>query len=207
MTASDPLWTIAILTIPGRRMEYTRIRAMLNHQLREWGPEKVDVRPRVEIMVNDREYDSIAAKRQQCLENANGRYFNFIDDDDLIAHDYVASILPLLDGEVDHIGFKLQHYLDGVRSKPTFHSIRYETWYDDENGYYRNTSHLNPMRIEVALQGRFDGYYGEDFRWSQQVRPLTEHFIDKTLYHYYDAPKYSAARAASPGRLSAGGHP
>jgi hypothetical protein len=180
-------WTIAVLTVPERALDLIRIKAILHHQ--------INGNPEIEVMFAPQEGWTLGQKRQWCLDNAQGEYFNFIDDDDLIAHDYIDTIWPLLDG-IDYVGFRMQHFSYGVKSKPTYHSLRYDTWYDDADGFYRNVSHLNPMAIHIARQGRFAGYYGEDFRWSQDVRPQTEHYIDKCMYMYMDAPKYSAARAA-----------
>lgn len=174
-------WTIAILTMEGRETDYERIMGMLAYQ----GGGGRDI----EILVAAQPW-SVAEKRQWCLDNAQGEYFNFIDDDDLIARDYIDRIYPLLDG-VDYIGFRMQLFWDGRRMKPTFHSLRYPDWSEDENGYYRNVSHLNPIRTEIARQGRFEGGYGEDRRWAEQVSPKTEHFIDEPMYFYFYSPEHS----------------
>lgn len=128
---------------------------------------------------------TVAEKRQWCLDNAQGRYFNFIDDDDLVAHDYIDSVLPLLDG-VDAIGFKVQHNLNGRTLAVRPHSIQNKTWRSDGHPI----THLNPVRMEVAKQGSFisgpGAEFSEDVRWGYQINPQTEHFIDKTLYFYFD---------------------
>lgn len=170
-------WTIAVLTVPERAEKFHRLRYVI------LGPQ---LRDDIEVLVAHGP-EPVAEKRQWCLDNASGEYFNFIDDDDMIAGNYVDAIYPLLDG-VDYIGFQLQLYIDGARQKPTFHSLKYDTWHDDVDGYYRNVSHLNPIRTEIARQGRFDGGYGEDKRWADQVAPQSEHYIDQTLYHYFFSP-------------------
>jgi hypothetical protein len=171
-------WTIAVLTVPERRHEYARLMNTLTPQ--------IQARSDIELMTCNMP-GTVAEKRQWCLDNASGEYFNFIDDDDMVAGNYVDAIYPLLDG-VDYIGFQLQLYIDGARQKPTYHSLEYDEWSDDANGYYRNVSHLNPIRTEIARQGRFNGGYGEDKRWADQVSPKTEHYIDQTLYHYFFSP-------------------
>jgi hypothetical protein len=97
-------------------------------------------------------------------------------------------IYPLLDG-VDYIGFTLQMYSDGEKQKPTFHSLRYKEWNADQDGFYRDISHLNPIRRELALRATMFGGAGEDQRWSEQLRNLnvvrTEHFIPEVMYFYY----------------------
>lgn len=174
-------WTIAILTVPERQQKYERLIECLSKQGRP-GLE-------IEILVAGQDW-SIAEKRQWCLDNAAGEYFNFIDDDDLVPDDYVESIYPHLNG-VDYIGFQLQLYWNGTRMKPTFHSLEYDHWFEDHRAYYRDISHLNPMRTDIARQGSFAGGYGEDLRWAKQVNPRTEFYIDKVLYHYFYSPQDS----------------
>lgn len=177
-------WTIAILTVPERSMDLERITGILERQIAG--------RTDIEMLIARQDW-GIGEKRQWCLDIARGEYFCFVDDDDLVAHDYVDTIYPLLDG-VDYVGFRVQHYLNGRKSKPTFHSLRYDGWSEDVDGYRRNVSHLNPIRVEIARQGRFAGDYGEDYAWAQQVHPATEHYVDRPLYFYFDSPEHSASR-------------
>lgn len=176
-------WSICILTVPERKTDLTRITGILNYQ--------INGREDIELLINDRPGD-IGEKRQWCLDNAHGEYINFVDDDDIVAHNYVEAIYPLLDG-VDYIGFMLQHYFNGAKSKPTYHSLEYTNWFEDDDGWYRGVSHLNPIRLEVAKQGSFDGTYGEDYRWAQMVQPKTAHFIDDQMYFYFYSEEYTIA--------------
>lgn len=133
-------------------------------------------------------------KRNLLVSMANAEYISFIDDDDRVASDYVSTIYPLLDG-ANYVGFQLQHYHKGEPSKPTYHSLQYENWSEDEKGYYRNISHLNPIRTRIAERFSFIGNYGEDFSWAQQVAKSglvkTEHYIPRVMYHYYFNPDKS----------------
>jgi hypothetical protein len=118
---------------------------------------------------------------------SNAEYIAFVDDDDLVAPDYVSTILPLLDG-VDQIGFELQCYIDAVAlPKKTIHSLRHTGWFENALGYFRDISHLNPMRRELALLEPMEGGHGEDKRWSDRMRGKvkTEHYIPRVMYHYY----------------------
>lgn len=174
-------WTIGVLTVPEREGLFGRIHRILTRQ-----SAGLDI----EILVADDPHESVAAKRQWCLDNAAGEYICFVDDDDLVPPYYVESIYPLLDG-VDYIGFQLQLYINGLSMKPTYHSLRYDKWSEDDQGYYRNVSHLNPIRTEIARQGRYEGGYSEDSRWAKQVHPKTEHYIDKVMYEYHFSPATS----------------
>lgn len=172
-------WSILCLTQPSRAEFLEKLLACLRPQLRSG------------VGLCLRTFDpglSIGENRQRMIEEAAGEYVGFVDDDDLVAEDYVERIFPLLDG-VDYVGFQLQYYEDGRPWKPTFHSLRYGGWSDDESGYYRDISHLNPIRRELALLVRLDGARGEDKRWADAMRETgrvkTEHFVDAVLYHYY----------------------
>ena len=178
-------WTIAILTIPERKLDLTRIKGMLQYQINN-SQHVTDI----ELLINNKS-GTVGEKRQWCLEHAKGDYINFVDDDDLVAHDYIEKIYPLLDG-VDYVGFMLQHYRNGEKMKPTYHSLEYDTWFEDEDGWYRGVSHLNPIKLEIAKQGAFSGEYGEDFRWAQLVHPKTSHYINEPMYFYFYSEKHSA---------------
>lgn len=175
-------WSICILTVPERNLEFNRIKGMLGYQIKDKD---------VEILVNSKTGD-VGTKRQWCLDNASGEYISFVDDDDLVAHDFIDSIYPLLDR--DYVGFQVQSYRDGEKNKPTYHSLRYDEWSEDEKGWYRNVSHLNPIRTELARDGVFEGEYGEDKRWADSVDPKTEHYINRPMYFYFYSDKHSLTR-------------
>lgn len=148
-----------------------------------------------EVEVKERMFErgmTRGQNRQAMVEEAAGEYINFVDDDDLVAADYVSSILPLLDG-VDYIGFQVQLYYGGpergIKDKPTFHSLKYPQWFDTPEGWYRDISHLNPIRRDLALQVKIEGDGNEDVIFADRMRNLgivkTEHYVDKVMYHYY----------------------
>ena len=175
-------WSILILTQPKRARLFDRIRGLLLPQLAPY-ENRVELLSR---LFNPNQ--SLGENRQTLLDAAWGEYVSFIDDDDTVARDYVERIFPLLDG-VDYVGFRLQLYVNGVRQKPTFHSLQYADWRDDDKGFYRDLSHLNPIRRELALLVPFEGGRGEDFSWAERLRATgrvkTEHFIPEVMYHYW----------------------
>jgi hypothetical protein len=174
-------WELLILTQRGREGYLSRLQAVLKPQLEDHPDVKVTVRqfdPSMDLGTN----------RQLMREQSEGEYSNYLDDDDLVPASYVSTIYPLLDG-VDYIGFHLQMYSDGEKQKPTFHSLQYKEWNADQDGYYRDISHLNPIRRELALAATMSGGHGEDERWSRALRELgivkTEHFVHEVMYYYY----------------------
>lgn len=190
---SSERWTILIATLGQRRDRFQRLLNCLTPQVSQ-------ARGAVSVLVY---WDcggtaSLSEIRQWLVEEAAGQYVSFVDDDDLVAEDYVATILPLLDG-VDQIGWQMQHYADGVPSKPTYHSLRYGRWSDDSNGYYRDISHLNPIRRELALQADFRLAIPEDVSWADQMRGKvkTEHYVDDIMYFYFASDGDSMWRPGS----------
>lgn len=177
--------SICIATNTYREAELKRLMAVLEPQLT----------PEVEVLIffNNFEY-SLGYLRQCLLQEAGGEYICHIDDDDMIPDDYVATILPLLDG-VDYIGFKVEFTDNGREMKPVYHSLKYTHWYDDEDGYYRGVTHLNPLRTELARTVDFpvERLTGEDEKWSNQIKAKTEHFIDRPMYYYWHLADNSVA--------------
>lgn len=193
-------WEILILTQPSRAEFLDQLLSILMPQCQNRD---------VEVLIG--RFDpgkSLGENREILRRQSSGDYINFVDDDDFVAGDYVAKILPLLHGGIDQIGFRLQLYSDGSPMIPTYHSLKYGRWYEDARGYYRDISHLNPMRRELAMSASMDGGIGEDCRWSIDLRNLgivkTEHFIDEILYYYFfRSTKRDATDWQIPDRLAA----
>lgn len=174
-------WSILILTCPGREKFLQRLLDVLNPQVVEHPDVEVRVR------MDDRNMDR-GQNRKALIEDAPGQYVCFIDDDDLVPLDYVESIYKLLDG-VDYIGFRVQAFQDGQPFAPTYHSLKYMNWSQDGQAFYRDISHVNPIRKELALQGVFRGTGNEDVTWADSMRGLmivkSEYYIPKVMYWYF----------------------
>lgn len=170
--------SILIATVGWRRASFTKLLERLFPQIE---------RNNIEVVAywNNGETD-IGSIRQALLEDAKGEYVCFIDDDDMVPDWYCDEIFWNLGR--DYVGFQVELFNDGVKMPPVYHSIRYGVWHDDETGYYRGVTHLNPIKRELALLGNFGKQgLGEDETWSRSVTPhvRTEHYIDKIMYYYY----------------------
>jgi len=171
---------IMILTMATREKFLARMLDCLEPQLT---PEV-----KVTIRLCDPQY-TLGENREMLRRASVGEYIAFVDDDDVVACDYVKTILPLLDG-VDIIGFECQLYVDGIlEEKRDYHTITAGSWYNTDTAYYRDISHLQPIRREIALAASMEGGHGEDGRWADKMRALgvikTEHYIpDKIMYYY-----------------------
>lgn len=126
--------------------------------------------------------------RQALVEEARGEYISFIDDDDSVPDYYCNEILEAIKKKPDYVGWRMQVWHNGDKLKPTFHSLRYSDWTEDTKGFYRNISHLNPIRRDLALQVSFETSLGvaEDQPWVKKIAPLvkTEAYIDREMYWY-----------------------
>lgn len=149
------------------------------------------LKDRTDIELAVRIYDkklTMGENRQAMVDEAQGEYVSFIDDDDLVAPDYVEKIYPLLDG-VDYVGFRVQTYIDATPLPPTIHSLEHQSWWQDAKGAYRDISHLNPIRRELALQAKHTGGMEHDQRWAAELRAKgivkTQRYIERAMYFYY----------------------
>lgn len=147
----------------------------------------------VEILIlNDNHEYSIGDKRNHLVVSSSGEYIVFVDDDDIVSDNYIPLILDGIKSNPDVVGIHLLHYEDGVHKGLTYHSLKYDKWWDEpgENGlrnYYRNPNHLNPVRREYALRVEFPSVnMGEDRDYSKRILPYlkTESYIKEPIYTY-----------------------
>lgn len=170
---------ILVLTMPTRKEFLARLVCILQPQI-DYKNASVLYR------ICDPKY-TLGENRDMLRRCSQGEYIVFIDDDDVVPSDYVSTILPLLDG-VDYIGYDVQCSIDGKMMPVTHHSLQYAGWYEDENGFYRDISHINPMRRVLALLEPMEGGHGEDKRWADRMRARSvlkaEHYIPRVMYEY-----------------------
>jgi hypothetical protein len=174
-------WTILVATL-GQRAD--RFRRLLDNVLPQLDAAGGEVQLCAFYNHGERPLGHV---RHDLLEHASTPYVSFVDDDDELPEYHVAEVLSRLDGSVDYVGWQMQTYVDGYPLKPTYHSLRYNSWWENDQGYYRDVSHLNPMRTEVARHGDFRrGEPPEDVCWVDQVRPYvrTEAYVDRVMYYY-----------------------
>lgn len=192
MKTSKARWSILICTI-GQRAD--RFQELLKTLLPQTEGKDIEV-----IAYWNNGEAPLAYIRQSLLEQARGEYVSFIDDDDQVPDYYVEKIYPKLDG-VDYIGWRMQAWHNGEKLKPTFHSLKYNRWYDDEKGFYRNVSHLNPIKRMIALEAGFQhiNQEAEDQPWTERAAKLThtEHYIDDVMYNYMHTTGDSTWRGRS----------
>lgn len=190
----QPKWTILIATLGYRQHKLDHLLAGLLPQVSAAGGQV-----RVLALRNHAERP-LGDVRQDLLEAADGEYVCFADDDDVLPDYYVGKVLPLLDG-VDYVGWRMQCEVDGVRFLPTYHSLRYSSWFHDQHGWYRDISHLNPVRRALTEGTTFRAGWPEDTSWVGQLRGRlkTEHFIEECMYYYFASTSDTVQRGVQAG--------
>ena len=190
----NPRWTILVATLGQRRERFGRLLDRLLPQL-----DAHDGAVTICALQNNGER-LLGYVRQDLVEHATSTYVSFVDDDDDVPDYFVAEVVACLDDQVDYVGWQMQCYVDGAPLKPTYHSLRYSHWFDDRKGFYRDISHLNPIRRELALRGDFRrGEPPEDVSWADQLRGVvrTECYVNRLMYYYRSSSTDSTWRQDS----------
>lgn len=145
-------------------------------------------KPSIEILFEEDEKQmSIGAKRQKLLERAKGEYIVYFDSDDYPKPNYIKDIAKALEVKPDCLGFKIEMTTNGKNKQTCIHSLSYKNWHEKGGVYYRNVTHFNPVKRELALQVGFkDLRFGEDKDYSDRLTLLChkEIFIDEFLFEY-----------------------
>jgi hypothetical protein len=133
------------------------------------------------------------AKRNELVRLCTTDYAAFIDDDDIVATDYIESIMEGISKGVDCITFNGQIIFDRTFARNFSFRIGYP--YDPKfnqalNMYRRPPTHLCAIKTEILRQFPFpDITRGEDYQQCLEMQKAgalkTEHHINKTLYYYY----------------------
>lgn len=176
---TNPKLSILICHTPGREEFLSRLKRIIWPQ--------IDIG--AEIIIHDGLGMSIGQKRNELLQSASGEYVCFIDDDDRVVDNYVELLMEGINKGVDCCSLKGIITEDGKNPKEFIHSIRYDSWFEKDGIYYRNTNHLNAVKSSIAKQMKFpETNHGEDRSYSDQLLQSgllkTEHWIEQVIYYY-----------------------
>jgi glycosyltransferase involved in cell wall biosynthesis len=134
--------------------------------------------------------ETTGSRRNRLFSIAKGRFACFIDDDDLVAEDYIERILAAIKSNpsVDAIGFA------GAIKTPSGKTYRVRYTVENRNriGHRKGVfecfvGHLTPIRLDILRQLKFENRtFGEDSQFCELLKPLcqTEVYIDKPMYFY-----------------------
>jgi len=147
-----------------------------------------DYQKRIEIlMLTDNKAMMLGHKRNIMVDAAQGRYVQFIDDDDRIESDMFRTVLDATASDADVITFLVSVSLNGAEPKTCRYSKDFREDRNTPYGYERLPNHICAIKRDIAVRVSFPNtLYGEDSGYSKLLLPhlKTEHAIDRVLYHY-----------------------
>lgn len=178
--------SILILTLPTRINSYSELIKSLNQQVIE-----NNLIHRVQILsLCDTKEISVGEKRNVLLNQSCGKYVCFIDDDDVVAPNYLSSIIHGISSNADVITF-CGDYVENNERTPFSISMVHRGNYNHPNMFYRLPNHLCPVKREIALQSLFtDKNFGEDSDYSERINKHLQnefHIQDKLYFYMYNS--------------------
>jgi hypothetical protein len=176
-------WDVLIPTIPHR---HSKLVGLLAEFDRQWQPGFG-----VRVLRDNLRLGHVRAefhrKRQDLLESSRADYVCDVDDDDWIAPDYVSSIMSALASRPDYVGFLVDCEFNGNPWRKASHSLEHQGYSEIGIHFFRDITHLNPIRRELALLSRWDAEVADD-DWSAAMRATgkvkTQVMIAREMYFY-----------------------
>lgn len=174
----DVLFSILIPTVPWRSKK-------LKELLKQLDPQVARVASVELLVLRDNRIMSIGEKRNKLCSLSHGRYVAFVDDDDMVADDYVTSIVSEISASPDVINFTVR--VEG-HGPPKLCKYGLSLQHADlATEYQRKPNHIMAWKRELAVSVAFpDIAYGEDTLWAEEVakRATSERTIPRVLYTY-----------------------
>ena len=133
---------------------------------------------------------SVGAKRDALKCRATGEYLVFVDDDDMIAPNYLESILRLMESNPDIITFRSLYKSStywGIVDMNLNHAENEQM--NDSTIVKRQPFHVCPIRTSIAQQHSFpDINNAEDWGWMVKVLSdcQKQAHSDQILHQYND---------------------
>jgi hypothetical protein len=178
-------WSILIATIVGREVKLQRLLTTMNELKERICP---DLRIEICTSLDNRE-KTIGTKRQELLQGAKGKYFSFVDDDDLVTDAYFEDALATIKGNFHTCRLR------GQMNQYTFtHSIEITLDMPMCIGdvFIRPPNHLNVTMTDIGRLISFgNATRGEDLDWAIRLATTgwlkNEYQSDPSRIHYiYD---------------------
>jgi len=182
--------SILTATIRGREAQLSALQDKIQSQIKEPGTVE-------HLVFCDNRTRCIGAKRQSLLDIARGEYIAFLDDDDDIEPDYVASLLGVIERSPDVITFEQNSHYNGAFSKVVFGLNNPDMPFQPDGITLRAPWHVCAWKRELVKSCQFGEInYGEDIIWARQARRRikTSIHIPKVLCTY----RHDARLTASP---------
>jgi hypothetical protein len=179
-----PLLNILICTLTKRVDSFNRLINKLNNQIINANYNDVKV-----LYLSDDGEMTIGKKRNMLLEQSDAKYICFIDDDDDISDNYVELVRNGCLSNKDCVSLNGIISFNQQYSKFFIHSLKYESYYEENSVYYRPPNHLNAIKKDLVKDIKFEEInFGEDTDWAMKVCNLgilkTENEIKEIIYLY-----------------------
>jgi hypothetical protein len=174
--------TFLIPTIQGRQDSLQRLTASIHEKMGRIAPH---LRYRINLAFDNREA-TVGTKRQTLVQNAEGKYSAFIDDDDEITDAYVEDLSHTIAGSYPVM--RLRGRIDPYTFTHSL-EIKLNSLMARGDVFLRPPNHLNPMMTDVAKFIHYkDIKRGEDLDWTIRMARtgfLThEYKSDDSRIHY-----------------------
>jgi glycosyltransferase involved in cell wall biosynthesis len=175
--------SILIPTLPQRLTNYNSLLNIINNQVNSF-----NLKDKVQILsILDTKEMTVGEKRNWLLKMSNGKYVQFVDDDDRLANDFVKKMYEATLSGADIVTFRGEYHESGI-----FHSefiISTMVKFDSNvNGMmYRKPNHLCPVKREIAIKCIFPNKnFGEDSEYANQINNhiKNENHINEKMYFY-----------------------
>lgn len=185
--------SILIPTMKSRERLFRQVLTEIQKQAAECPEIKTEI-----LWESDNGELTLGQKRNVLMDKCSGKYHCFIDDDDVLAPDYLKTFVPMITSGVDYdcASFVGAHYERGRFNKLFHHSLDYTEWTEFPDRYIRTVSPMNLIKTSIVRQVRYmDIRNTEDHEFSKRLlasRLLkTEFKINPIhpIYHYVDGVK------------------
>jgi hypothetical protein len=199
ITAKPILLSILTASIPERADKLAILTEKITAQIGDL--------PVEHLVFLDNRKRTIGAKRDALLRIAHGHFVAYVDDDDTVSPDYVASLVEAIKiaitppasptDQVDVITFAQFARVDEAHAKIVFGLRQQNQPFVHQTEVQRAAWHVCAWRRSVAILSYFpESNYGEDWAFAEPLNRIARASIhlDKVL-HYY---RFNSATTAAP---------
>ena len=199
ITAEPILLSILTASIPERADKLEMLTEKIAEQIGDL--------PVEHLVFLDNRKRTIGAKRDALLRIARGTFVAYVDDDDTVSPDYVASLVNAINhailptespnDQVDVITFAQFARVNEAAAKIVFGLRQENQPFIPDTEVLRAAWHVCAWRRSVAILSHFpESNYGEDWAFAEPLNRIARASIhlDKVL-HYY---RFNSATTAAP---------